>query len=196
MPKNSKRVPPALKYGIYSGIGLLPTESRAKFRKFRKQIFAELNLVGRLEEDIGDEIVRLEWRRKNLAIYDLAQRARARRASIESELIPPMRYIGGLPFIDFPESVPHPENPTPQQLRAVRRRADQRIQLELGAALELVKLGDVATLEYLEKQTAIRDRLDVMITRAYKKLAYVRAIKSMSQPSLPAPAPRLLENAA
>jgi hypothetical protein len=82
MPKNSKRVPPALKHAIYSGIGLLPTESRAKFRKFRKQIFAELNLVGRLEEDIGDEIVRLEWRRKNLAIYDLAQRARARRKAI------------------------------------------------------------------------------------------------------------------
>jgi hypothetical protein len=64
MPKNSKRIPPALKHGIYSGLGLLPTESRAKFRKFRKQIFAELYLVGRLEGDIGDEIVLLEWRRR------------------------------------------------------------------------------------------------------------------------------------
>ena len=76
MRKNSKRVPPALKHGIYSGLGLLPTESRAKFRKFRKQIFAELNLIGRLEEDIGGEIVVLEWRRQNLFTYDLAQRAR------------------------------------------------------------------------------------------------------------------------
>jgi len=49
MRKNSKHVPPALKHGIYSGIGLLPTESRAKFRKFRRQIFADLNLLGRLE---------------------------------------------------------------------------------------------------------------------------------------------------
>jgi hypothetical protein len=36
MPRNSKRVPSALKHGIYSGLGLLPTESRAKFRKFKK----------------------------------------------------------------------------------------------------------------------------------------------------------------
>jgi len=66
----------------------------------------------------------------------------------------------------------------------------------LGAALELVELGDVATIEYLEKQAAIRDRLDAIIARLYKKLAFVRAIKSMPPPSLPAPAPLLLENAA
>ena len=72
MLRNSKRVPPALKHAIYSGIGLLPTESRAKFRKFRKQIFADLNLVGRREEDIGEQIVLLEWRRQHLGTYDLA----------------------------------------------------------------------------------------------------------------------------
>ena len=89
-----------------------------------------------------------------------------------------------------------PENPSPEELRAAHRRADKRIQLELGAALELVELGDVATIEYLEKQAAIRDRLDAIIARLYKKLAFVRAIKSMPPPSLPAPAPLLLENAA
>jgi len=68
MGKHTNRVPPALKYGIYSGIGLLPTESRAKFRKFKKQRFAELNLVGRLEEDIGEQIVLLEWRYLKCAI--------------------------------------------------------------------------------------------------------------------------------
>ena len=193
MRKNSKRVPPAFKHGMYSGLGLLPTESRAKFRKFRKQIFAELNLVGRLEEDIGEQIVLLEWRRKNLATYDLAQRARARRSSIESELVPPVRYLSGLPEFAFE---PHPDNPSPEELRAAHRRADKRIQTELGGALELVELGDVMTVEYLEKRLAVLDRLDETIARLYKKLAYVRAIKSMAPPSLPAPAPPLLENAA
>src|SRR5215469_6031254 len=149
MGKHTNRIPSALKYGIYSGIGFLPTESRAKFRKFRKEIFADLNPVGPLETDIVEEIVRLEWRRKNLFTYDLAQRARARRASIESEVIPPMRY-SGLAFLDVPESVPDPENPSPQQLRAARRRADKRIQIELGAARELVELGDVVTFEHLD----------------------------------------------
>jgi hypothetical protein len=79
---------------------------------------------------------------------------------------------------------------------AAQQRADKKIQVELGAALELVELGDVATLDYLEKQVAIRDRLDAMIARLYKKLAYVRAIKSMAPASLPAPSPPLLKNAA
>jgi hypothetical protein len=56
MPKNSKRIPPALKYGIYSGLGVLPTESRAKFHKFKKERFADLSFSGPSEEDIGDLI--------------------------------------------------------------------------------------------------------------------------------------------
>ena len=81
-------------------------------------------------------------------------------------------------------------------MRAAHRRADKRIRAELGAALELVELGDVATLGHLEKRLAILDRLDAMIARLYKKLAYVRATKSMAPLSLPAPSPPLLENAA
>jgi hypothetical protein len=191
MPKNSKRVPPALKHGLYSGLGLLPTESRAKFRKFKKQRFAELNLVGRLEEDIGDQIVSLEWRRQHLPTYDLAERAQALRNSIYSRCVPEVRW--DMPGLQLPL---HPESPSPEVIEAARKRADKQVRTELGAALELVELGEVATLGYLEKRLAIEDRLDAMIARLYKKLAYVRAIKSMSPPSLPAPAPPLLENAA
>ena len=110
MSGNRKRVPSALKHGMYSGFGLLPTESRAKFRKFRKQVFAELNLDGRLEEDIGEQIVLLEWRRKNLATYDLAQRARARCNAIRSELVPEVCYLDVPPLALEPD----PENPPPK----------------------------------------------------------------------------------
>jgi hypothetical protein len=194
VPKNSKRVPSALKHGIYSCTDLLPTESRTKFRKFRRQIFAELNLLGRLEQDIGEQIVRLEWRRQNFSTYDLAERARARCRAIRSE-VPQMRYIEP-PLLLGPEPEPDPENPTPEELGAAHRRADKRIQAELGAALELVELGDVATLGHLEKRLAILDRLEAMIARLYKKLAYVRAIKSMAPAALPAPPQLLLEKAA
>ena len=192
MRKNSKRVPSALKHGIYSGLGPLPTESRAKFRKFRKQLFAELNLLGQKEQDIGEQIVVLEWRRRHLDTYDLAERARARRSAIRSELVPATRYLG-LPNLVLE---PDPENPTPEALRAAERRAQKRMQAELGAALELVELGDVATLGHLEKRLAILDRLNAMIARLYKELAYVRAIKSMAPAALPAPSQPLLEKAA
>jgi hypothetical protein len=190
MGKYSNHVPPALKHGIYSGLGLLPTESRAKFRKLRKQIFAELNLVGGLEQGIGEEIVLLEWRRQNLFTYDLAQRARSLRSSIH-ECVPSVRW--DIPDMQF---TPHPESPSPEVIEAARKRADKQVRTELGAALELVKIGDVATLDHLEKRLAILDRLDAMIARAYTKLARVRAIKSMSPPSLPAASPPLLKNAA
>jgi hypothetical protein len=193
MRKYGNRVPPALKHGIHSGLGRLPTESRAKFRKFKKQIFAELNPVGRLEKDIVEQIVALEWRRQNLFTYDLAQRASARRDAIRSKLIPEIRYVTGLAKFAFE---PDPENPTPEELHAASRRAEKRIRSELGAAVELVEIGEVATPEHLEKRLTILDRLEAVITRLYKKLAYVRAIKSMAPPSLPAPSPPLLENVA
>src|ERR1700758_5311346 len=108
MRKNSKRVPPALKHGLYSGIGLLPTESPAKFRKFKKQWFAELNPVGGMEAAVGEQIVFLEWRRQQLPTYDLAQRARALRNSIYSR-VPSERW--DMPDLRMPL---HPESPSPK----------------------------------------------------------------------------------
>ena len=92
--------------------------------------------------------------------------------------------------------LPHPESPSPEVIEAARKRADKQVRTELGAALELVELGDVVTIEYLEKRLAILDRLDAMIARLYKRLAYVRAIKSMAPAALPVPSQRLLEKAA
>ena len=51
--RKQNRIPSALKHGIHSGIGWLPTESRAKFRKFKKQLFTELAITGPLEQDLG-----------------------------------------------------------------------------------------------------------------------------------------------
>jgi hypothetical protein len=189
--RKQNRIPSALKHGIYSGLGLLPTESRAKFRKFKKQRFAELDLTGPLEQDIGEEIVCLEWRRKNLFTYALAKRARDCRSSIHAKWLPPERW--DLPALGLP---PVSETRSPEDLEAMRKRAEKEIQTELGSAIELVEIGEVVTYEFLEKELAIRERLDVMITRAYKKLAYVRAIKSMSPSAVAAPSPPRLEKAA
>ena len=91
---------------------------------------------------------------------------------------------------------PHLESPSSEEIEAGRKRADKQARTELGAAIELVELGDVATLDYLEKRLSVLDRLEAVIARLYKKLAYVRAIKSMSPAALPAPSQPLLEKAA
>jgi len=90
--------------------------------------------------------------------------------------------------------LPEQETRSPEQLAALRKRAQREIRTKLGPATELVQIRAVATYDHLEKELAIREKLEVMITRLYKKLAYVRAIKSMLPPRLPSPtAPTLLE---
>lgn len=165
MRKRANRIPPALKHGIYSGLGLLPTESRAKFRKFRKQRFAELALTGALEEDIGEEIIRLEWRRSNLFTYELAERARYEYNMIYAPLSFSAEDLRAVLAAE-----PKPRR-SPEELAALSKTAARRVRTELGAAIELVNIGDIATIEHLEKQFPIRERLDEMIARLYKKLA-------------------------
>jgi len=191
MSEHSNRVPPALKHGIYSGIGLLPTESPARFRKFKKQRLAELNLVGRLEQDVGEQIVCLEWRQQNLFTYDLAKQARSELNAIYS------KWMLRLEWDDYElELLPKPGSPTPEQVEASRKRAHKRARRELGGAFELTQIGEVATLDYLQKRVEILGRLDGMITRAYKKLLYLRGIKSMAASAPPAPDQLLLPKAA
>jgi hypothetical protein len=133
----------------------------------------------------------LEWRRQNLFTYELAKRAKQRHASIHAELNPPPPVPPNFLRLEIPidPNWVEPEPPSPQQLAARRKAADKQVELELGDAIALVKLGDIVTHEFLEKELAFRERLDAIITRLCKKLAYVRAIKSMS-PAIPA-APKL-----
>jgi hypothetical protein len=62
MDKDKKRVPSALRHGIYSAIGLLPTEDPAEFEKFKLEIVDEYKPAGRSEIIIVEEIACLQWR--------------------------------------------------------------------------------------------------------------------------------------
>jgi hypothetical protein len=47
MNKRANRIPPALRHGVYSGMALLPGEDPVAFQKFRDEILAEYQPVGR-----------------------------------------------------------------------------------------------------------------------------------------------------
>ncbi len=90
-----------------------------------------------------------------------------------------------------------PETRSPEELRTLRKIADEEARTELGAAgIELVELGDVATIKYLEKELSIIERVDAMIDRCYKSLLYVRGIKSMASSAAVVSQPRRLTKAA
>jgi hypothetical protein len=181
MGKN--HVPPALKHGVYSAIGLLPTEDPAEFEKFEQEVFDDYKPVGRSEQIIVKEIACLEWRLEHLPTYGLATRARERHSEICSKLYTPW----SPPFLSgFPE--PEPDPRSPEELEALRKSVAKEARAKLGPAIELVNIGDVATIEHLEKELAIRERLHGTIARLEKRLLFLRGIKSMSssQPLLEA----------
>ena len=193
MSKNSKRIPPALKHGIYSAIGLLPTEDPVEFEEFKQEIFDDYKPVGRSEQNIVTEIARLQWRIEHLSTYGVAMRARERHRAICSELDPPSARGSFPPLLGFEE--PESEPRSPEELEALRKSMAKEARTELGPAIELVEIGDVATIEYLEKELGIRERLHGMIARLEKRLLYLRGIKSISASSATSSPPPLLEAA-
>jgi hypothetical protein len=189
MRKNSKRIPSALKHGIYSATGLLPTEDPAEFEKFKLEIFDDYKPVGRSEIIIVEEIAGLQWRLQHLPTYGVAGRVRERHSAIYSKLAPPSWEP---PLLGFE---PEPESRSPEELAALRKSVEKQVRTELGPAIELVEIGDVATIAYLEKELGIRERLHGMIARLEKRLLYLRGIKSISSSSATSSPQPLLEAA-
>jgi hypothetical protein len=75
MNKKMKRLPPALRHGVYSGLTLLPGEDAAAFEKFHRELVAEHNPIGCSEREIVANLAGLMWRRQHLSIYQVAKLA-------------------------------------------------------------------------------------------------------------------------
>jgi hypothetical protein len=155
------RLPPPLKHGAYSGLGLLPGEDAAAFDKMHVELVAEHHPVGLLEQKIVETMARLIWRKDHLITYRLAQQAAKRWAEITTE-----RYGAALD----PDGA---EAGAADAMRQVERRRAQR---ELGPAWPLVELNEVATIDYLLHELSLADRLDGMID-----LPQTLAVRSRSQ---------------
>jgi len=167
----------------------LPTEDPAEFEKFKLEIFDDYKPAGRSEIIIVEEIAGLQWRLRNLSTFGVALRARNRHSSIQSTWDPPSPHW---PFFSVPDE---PEPRSPEEIEASRKNAEKRARSELGSAIELVRIGEVATIEYLEKELGIRERLHGMIARLEKRLLYLRGIKSISSSSATSSPQPLLEAA-
>jgi hypothetical protein len=168
MGKKSFGIHHALKHGVYSGTSLLPGEDQDEFERLHKKLIAEFNPLGPLEEDIVATMARLVWRKRNLGSYRLAALASSRIESIRSQLV---SQVDGLRLISPSD---------PEEVKAAEKTADESALKELGPFYELGKLGDVATIEYLDKELSLVDRLDGMIDRCIKRLLLVRGLKSIS----------------
>lgn len=177
MSKKTKRLPPALRHGVYSGLTLLPGEDPVAFEKFHRELIAEYNPSGCSEREIVAHIARLMWRRQRLSIYQVAKLATEVHSEIYKVLKPPR---ADLPPHVMAQLGWKKDTRTPEQLEKLCEEADKQAQSELGSALQLVEIGNVATSDYLLDEISIIERLDGMIDRCLKRLLFVRGLKSLS----------------
>ena len=192
MSKRSKIIPPALKHGGYSGLAVLPGEDKAAFEKLRRDLIAELNPKGPLEEDIIMTIARYIWRKQNLKTYHLAQAAKKRVEEVMTTLVERKNIPEEIVSRILKKRTAHPEIP-PRFITAENVAALQAISRGTGGRemgdqnLELAEIANDATIASLSNELALADRLDSMIDRALKRLLMVKGVKSLSASSEAAP---------
>jgi hypothetical protein len=157
MAKSDKRLPPALRHGVYSAITVMPTEDPAAFEKLHKKLAAELMPSGELEHDIVATLARLIWRKQNLATLSMAEVAHQELESIRQ------------PFYVSEQS---------------DRQADEELGREhLGHYYELAEVGTRGNTDGLAKALDILERLEGQIDRCLKRLLFLRGLKSISLPA-------------
>ena len=162
MPRQTRKLPSALKHGIYSSTALLPGESEAEFDKFHQCLMDDLCPNGPMEEDAVFDIVRLMWRKRNMLTLRLAELAVERSAAIRQEKVMPLYNIDG------------------QEIADAEEEANREVQRELGEYTELIEVGKTATYKGLQQELKIEDLLDAKIDRAVKRLLHLKGIKALT----------------
>ena len=183
MPTLVNKIHPALKHGGYAATAILPGENRADFEKLHQRLIAELAPVGALEDDIVATIARMVWRKQNLATFRLAELAREHFQAIQSERIAAaLAEKARLAFLPLDTAAlePHEREAAIQAARTQARK-------ELGKTYELVEVGETATVERLLRDLEVEDRLDAMIDKCFKRLLFLRGLKSLPTASSSAP---------
>jgi hypothetical protein len=179
----TSKIPPALKYGIYSAIAVLPGEDPAEFEKVRRDVFAEFDPKGTLEEDIVDDLAHLVWRKKNLSTLRIAEAAR-NYCSLSKWYNDPTDFN-----LDYGDPIAR------EQARKSAEQGVAAARRKIGALNKLVDVGKAATFEGLQTDLALQEQINARIDKCLERLAVVRGVKSISasfssssQPQITGPA--------
>jgi hypothetical protein len=175
-----KKLHPALKHAGYSVTSILPGENAAEYEKLRRNLIAEYSPNGVLETGMVENMARIHWRMQNIDTFQIAEAVRAYWSKILNENNPD----AGVEFLIG--------NFDPVERETARRGAEYRIRTELGEEIyELVKMGEIATIDRLMKDLEVLDRLGAMFDKYLKRLLMLKGLKSISSEPSAAPQKRL-----
>ena len=189
---NEKSLPNSLKHGAFSEILILPGEAAQDFEHLKNDLFAEYKPSGISEERVLIAVAKALRQERRLALYQHVQHARAAKSSSErrgnpiamAESLRQFRIRKGLIAPD--EVAPEPKVPAPPQKSAEERIND-----------ELLELGNLLTLDQLEKELEVEFKLQAKIDRLLKRFFQIKTMKQIAgltastAPTLNDPAPVL-----
>jgi hypothetical protein len=170
----------ALKHGAFSEVLILPGEDPAAYEKLKKSLFAEYNVSGCPEELTMTSIAKTMWQLQRLGIYEHVQylRARGRPQSFANgprsieEAINQIRTKLGLRNDSASDAPTVPEQP--------KEKSNDELLLELG---------NLVTLDHLDKELDVENKLMVKLDRLFKRFFQIKAMKPlMGLVEPPAPA--------
>jgi hypothetical protein len=165
----------ALKYGVYSTIGLLPGESPRKFKKHQKDVIDEFRPNGPVEHDIIMTIAGALWRKQNLATFQTAQLARFRYRQIVDEKLKDREMLSS-----HSQMFVHKDE-NQAALEEAWRAAQMQAYGQLGDSCEY-RDDDFGTIERLMKDLEVVERLDAVVDKCVKRLLMVRGVKALAPP--------------
>jgi hypothetical protein len=202
--RRPERKPSALKHGVFSTSAILPGENLKEFNKLVKSLTAEWQPSGALEKETVLTLAECLWRKRRLDIFREMQRSKAdysmlmqfgkivseNTTEIEDSEADQIQEIDQIRTEaqqlfsnqnNFKEKTIH-DMLTPMfdtfGLDEEQRTAWVKEAKELG---ELGALAEDFTLEELQKQLDLQERLEGMIDRCIKRLVHIKASKRLIQ---------------
>ena len=172
-----KKQHPALKHAGYSAMGLLPGEDAAEFEKLRQELISEYRPNGALQEETVETIARTTWRRRNLATFRIAERARKRMIEIWNVMVP------------MDDGVPRPDKSDDFDKTFTDKwhAAESQAREELGELYDLAEMGEEVTIDGLMRDLMVQERLDAIIDKCLKRLLFLKGLESLGSSASPPP---------
>jgi hypothetical protein len=165
-----RNLPPALKHAAFCANALLPGEDAGAFEALHSGLVAEHAPVGPTEHDVVASLARLIWRKQHLGTFRIADVARRHCNS---------RLTTNIMRKHFPEQF--------EEDGTDKKEVEDRS--VLGESYVLVEMGAGATLKELTAYLVVEERLDSLIDRCFKRLLFIRGLKSLPAASSARPAP-------
>jgi len=163
-------VPNALKHGAFSELLILPGEDPAAFEKLKQDLFAEYNVSGCSEESTMTSIAKTIWQLRRLGLYEHVQYLRACGSGSSA-------FTNG-------------KNPIAESINAFRRKHGFKVPedsspdvpsvpVEKSIDEALLELGKLVTLDHLDKELDVENKLMAKLDRLLKRFFQIKAMKPL-----------------